>query len=79
MSEKRRPALLRGNYLAAHLWLFTIVLPVLGVIDAIVGEEWWAHWALLGWGAVVLVHAFFVFGSHRGDHAELADEQQRAA
>ena len=64
--------------LAAHLLLFLITLPVLVIVDALVGDRWWAHWALLGWGAAVLVHAFFVFGSHRGDH-DLADDQQRAA
>ena len=70
MTDRRR--------LAVHFWLFLTTVPVLVVVDALVGDRWWAHWALLGWGAVVLVHAFFVFGSHRSDH-ELADDQQRAA
>ncbi len=80
MSDKRRPALGRGSYFVVHFWFFAIVLPVLAVADLLVGDAWWVHWALLGWGAAVLIHAFFVFGSHRGDAPEIVDgDQQRAA
>ena len=80
MTEKRGPALWRGYHFVAHFWLFAIVLPVLAIVDLLIGDAWWVHWALFGWGAAVLVHAFFVFGSHRAEVSDLADgDQQRAA
>ncbi len=80
MSETRRPARWCGNCLSVHFWLFAAVLPMLAFIDLLIGDSWWVHWALLGWGAAVLIHAFFVYGSHRGDRSEMADgDQQRAA
>ncbi len=81
MSDEHRPPRWGGNYLALHLALFLILIPLLTLIDFLVGDAWWVHWALLGWGAAVLTHAFFVFGTHRGgDHAEVAEgEQGRSA
>ncbi len=66
-----RNRLLSRSTLGIHTAVYAAVVTLLVIVDALTSpDKWWSHWALLGWGVVVLVHALFVFGSHPAPDAE---------
>jgi hypothetical protein len=45
-----------------HALVFVLTLPVLAVINFLVGAPYWVVWVLLGWGIGLAAHWFFVLG-----------------
>lgn len=67
----RRRRLWSRGILGLHIMAYGVGVVALVVVDSLTSpEKWWSHWALLGWGVVVLLHALFVFGSHSEPDAE---------
>ena len=55
---------LRG-FLGLHAFLFTVVNLGLFVIDSTYTNTSWFYWPVLGWGIVLGVHVYAVFGYTR--------------
>ncbi len=56
---KRRVRALRGFY--GHLAIYALIMALLFFIDVSGGEDWWFHWAAIGWGFAVAVHGISIF------------------
>lgn len=61
---KQRVEALTGFYI--HAAIFVLVMALLFIVNATSSGAWWVQWVLLGWGAGVLAHAWFVFGQDGG-------------
>jgi sensor histidine kinase YesM len=44
-----------------NLFAYSIVIPVLWLVNAFSPGPWWAHWATIGWGFGVAFHGLSVF------------------
>jgi len=44
-----------------HFVVFAMVMAVLAAINTAMGDRFWVHWVLLGWGAGIAFHAYMVF------------------
>ena len=60
VGAKRQVAALKGFYI--HLFIFTVVILGLTLINIFSGRPWWIVWVLAGWGIGVVAHAIAVFG-----------------
>jgi cyanate permease len=61
------------NGLYNHFIVFACVLGVLAAINVALGDRFWVHWVLLGWGLGIGLHAYLVFfGKRRRDAATRA-------
>jgi hypothetical protein len=49
-----------------HCWAFVFGNAALNTANWFVGDDWWAFWPLVGWGAVLVVH-YLVYKSKRVD------------
>jgi hypothetical protein len=58
---RQKVQMMTGFYI--HAAVFALVMLILFVIDAAVGQGWWVQWPLLGWGAGLAAHWSLVFGS----------------
>ena len=57
---RRRVRTLRDFYI--HLATYIVVMVVLFFVDYSDHGPWWVYWPAMGWGIVVILQAFQVFG-----------------
>ena len=57
---KRQVAVIKAFYI--HLFVFVLVMAILLGVNVATRSIWWVQWPLLGWGTVILGHAFAVYG-----------------
>ena len=57
---RQQVEMMTGFYV--HVAIYVLVNAILVAVNwATSPEEWWAQWALLGWGAGLVAHALLVF------------------
>lgn len=56
---RKRVKEIRGFYISAML--YTVIIPILWVINLSTGTKLWAHWPMIGWGLGLVVQGLTVF------------------
>lgn len=56
---RKRVKEIRGFYISAML--YTVIIPILWVINLSTGTRLWAHWPMIGWGLGLVVQGLTVF------------------
>lgn len=64
------------NGLYNHFMVFVAVIGVLVAINLALGDAFWVHWVIIGWGLGIALHAYLVFIVRP---QRIAEEQARLA
>jgi 2TM domain len=57
---RRKVEMLTGFYV--HFAVYVVVMAGLVAINYASGTDWWAHWAAVGWGIGLALHAVIIYG-----------------
>jgi hypothetical protein len=79
MMESDRDRAINGVY--KHFMIFAAVIAVLAIVNIAMGDKFWLHWVVLGWGLGLGLHAFIVFVRKPQREAKLRElrDARRAA